>query len=341
MKYYPRKHCHIYRTASLLFAFIAILTIQPLYALDPDDSDRNVSDWTLSTSVYTALVYGQLGEYVFSEQQSYRDDDMLSHLTWDLKPALMQGFRLELQYTNTRDDRMQSGAEFGVDFSGAVPLASGKMTDRDWMNQHSFRTDPDDPFSPSHYSEHDLFLLGGYRADVWANLHLGTDLQFLPGIGFRSHYYTFDGRDGFAIYPTGEVEFHGTVISYRQYHRIPYLSMGLLVPVRNKGEVRLKGDIGWPIQVDAIDHHYKTGREYYDLPRGGLYAGIHLDGKLRISEGIEVTASSAAEYVPVFKGDSYELNVLTGLIKGPFTDAGGASKILTRISLGLRISSGL
>lgn len=322
----------------------AVMGNQPLLGMTEEENNTDVPVWTLSTSVYTALVYGQLGEYVFSETQSYRNDGMLSELIWDLKPALMQGFRLELEVTNRKQNQIQSGAEFGVDFSGAVPLPSGSMVDRDWINTTSFRTDPDDPLSPSHYSKHDVFLLGGYRADVWMLLKFGSGIQILPGVGFRSHYYTFDGRDGFGIYSPalgGEIEFHGTVISYRQYHRIPYFSFGLLFPVSARGEVRLSGDAGWPVQVDAIDHHYKTGREYYDLPRGGWYASLNMDSRLSISERIELTLSGAAEYVPIFKGDSFEFNNNSGSITGPFTDGGGASKILSRFSIGLRISSGL
>lgn len=280
------------------------------------------------------VLYGTMGEYVFASQNavSAPDSNLLSQLDWDMKPVVMAGLKLEmtLPYSITAAFR----------FAGALPMTSGGMVNRDWLAGDN-RLNPNDPESPTHYSEHTNYLLGGYTSDVSVGYRFYSYTWHIkPMIGFKAHYFTFDGRDGFGNYPSGDMRFYGTVISYRQYYRIPYIGLAGGWRHHDRGSIGITTRYSPFVYADAIDHHYTRRLEFFDFLKKGMYWDIAIRSELSLNRGFTPWLEIGWQGTNQFIGDTTILNSETGQ-KFNRTDSAGASLRLLRLSAGISLQTAL
>ncbi|AFG36258.1 omptin family outer membrane protease [Spirochaeta africana] len=291
----------------------------------------------LRLEAYTGISWGRAGEYVYDSETSVPDADLLSQLDWDIDNVIEFGLQGEIE--------LGYGIFTGGGFAALLPGRSGGMTDRDWIPGEQ-RLDPDDQQSPTHRSDHDNYVLGGYAADLhmgWR--YYGNRWLLAPRAGYTQRYITFDARDGSYTYPSSSGEFFGTVISYRQHHRIPYIGVSVAAEPYPRIMLQLDGQYSPLVVVDAVDHHYRRedggsgGIEFYDYPRGGQFIAGGLRIGIRASDASLFWVEITGELVPEFRGSARAMPTDSGQVFPAGT--AGASLRRVRISTGISLFGSL
>ena len=316
-----------------------------LFSLEPGD---------FFLSIKTDTEFGQLGEYVFGlNSQTSHDDILMSRITWGILPAVFSGF----------EGRLQLGERFfaNVDFSGAIPTPSGSVENKDWIAGN----DPLDIATEeeTHYSLHDAYLRGAFTGEIYFGWDFRSRTHSIaPLLGFTSMYYNMDARDGYGVYPVEEMDFVGTVISYRQWYNVPYVGIQMKTGLEDTFHLQgtLKGSVF--AFINAVDHHYRrerlgagdsSGLEFYDTfyfkivesnNQTFWIPGIFLEANLRAewdtSNNGSIWFSIGGTWVPPMQGNSLMLDTSDGTTSENENGA-GAGMWMIRLTFGTSVNGWL
>jgi len=223
---------------------------------------ENGSKYGVFISPQFGFVYGQAAEIVFP-QPGETKNNLLSELIWDMKPV----FYLGLQAQFSRKDLMKKPGFFSLlSFKAGIPANSGVMEDRDWLSPANNEL--------THFSSHTNKTSQLFTVDAAVGFTLPVKLffYFKPFFSFSWMHFSFTGKDGYGIYPSGNVSFSGKeVIRYKQDWLI--FSQGLSAGVKILPQLTL--DISFKISLltycTDTDEHLLTDTKYIDITAGGLY----------------------------------------------------------------------
>jgi len=167
-----------------------------------ENSERN---YAFSLGTQFGFVHGMALEYVYPTDTK---GELLSELTWGMKPVFYYGFQFDL----SRIDLMSSPGFFAsASLKVGIPGDSGVMEDRDWMS-----TENDDLTHFSHHTNKTREFLW-LDAAVGASIPVRSLFYLKPFISGSWMHFSFTGRDGYGEYPSETTSFEGMeVIRYKQ-----------------------------------------------------------------------------------------------------------------------------
>jgi outer membrane protease len=249
----------------MVFLLFVCLILSP-----PLEAENAPFPYTLSLSPQFGFLYGQGEEQVYRSENS---DKLLSQILWDHKPLCYGGIKLEF----ARKDPL---AGFGV-FSAltmkfGIPMDTGIMEDRDWMNMTEELT---------HYSRHDAQSNGALILDLAAgpSIPIGSFLAFRPSLGLSYTRFSWTSQDGYTYYYGTFSPVSGTMISYSQDWLSMPLGFSLLVLPGRRFSGALWFYAGPVFKFLGIDNHHRTFYQYRDEARGGY--SLEPGGELRFNAG--------------------------------------------------------
>jgi len=186
------------------------------------NEDQKEKKYSFSFGPLAGFVYGQSFEYVYP---LYTPAEILSELTWDMKPVFYLGIQMDYGRSG-----FMSGAGFfaSLVFKAGFPTDSGKMEDRDWLSMHNTNL--------TNYSEHTnkitQFLWLDFSAGV--SIPIADIFYIKPLLTFSWMHFSFSARDGYRTYASEDwevIRFYGEVITYRQDWLLlsPGISAGIYI----------------------------------------------------------------------------------------------------------------
>ncbi|MDR3337359.1 MAG: omptin family outer membrane protease [Treponema sp.] len=256
--------------------------------------------FVISAEAKAGFIYGQGEELVYYGTT----DTVLSQLLWDMKPLWYVGGDLALSLGHSRWPFNLKVFDFSV--KGCLPLASGKMEDRDWLYR------PYDN-SPTLFSSHDNFTSSAIFLDV-DFLDFSFPFSFssvtLSGDFFFRYSYmdlTWTARDGYMDYTkTGgsKYDHEGLAIDYTQTWNLFALGVGTGISVKDIFFADVSFAITPLIFVTAEDHHHITHMQYQDKPEGGLYLEPKITLGLSTNKHFRFSVYFSYRHISGSKGES-------------------------------------
>jgi len=255
-----------------------------------------------SLTPLSGILFGQSEEIVYKYSGK---DQYLSQLLWDLKPLVYLGFAVDF---GPRDPFARNGfiatgtAKFGL------PLKTGIIEDRDWMNMAHLGDSAYDYLT--HYSHHDAYSQNAILADISAGYSWRLkDFLALSASGqFSFMHFSWVAEDGYTQYasdPGGKDYFpwgndipkervYGPGLLYNQNWFIfaPVISL--------KGRINnlfsLEGNFSYSPLIYCFDRddHLLTQTIYWDYLSFGHY--INGGGKFIFSPNQMLDLSLAVSY---------------------------------------------
>ncbi|MDR0496025.1 MAG: omptin family outer membrane protease [Treponema sp.] len=286
-----------------LFVTLTALLLSPLGA----------ETKSFSISPQAGFLYGQSEEIVFMYPKS---NNYLSELLWDIKPLVYAGIAANFEPI---DPFNYTGLSSSLSLKIGIPLNTGIMEDRDWMNpSHNY---------PTHYSRHDNYTKSAILSDlsVGYSWRLNDFLSLKAFAEFSFMHFSWSGENGYYQYPTTEypanyppwnddlpkiyfedITKDGRVILYSQNWFI--FAPGISLKCRLGNITSLEGIINYTplIYCSDRDDHLLTGSTYYDYTFFGHY--LKGSGAFHISASDNLSFSLALSYklITGTRGDIYE-----------------------------------
>jgi outer membrane protease len=180
------------------------------------DSGRGYG-FAISTGL--GFLFGTSYEIVY---QYTGEKDYLSELQWNIKPLLFMGINLDFGLKNPMK---KPGFFAGLGFKSALPMETGIMEDRDWMQPSTV------PGALTHFSSHENHT----RAALFVNHDAGLSLP-LRKLVLKFHfnldymYFKWEALNGYTQYDPADsypsipwnsgfpkIPFSGTGIRYTQH----------------------------------------------------------------------------------------------------------------------------
>ncbi len=224
-------------------------------------SGRNVN---FTGETFVALVWGHTNELVFgAESGSY---PYLSHLDWDIKPAVLMGGSLSLN--------LQNIFFFNCAVATALNRHTGRMVDRDWevMKYNEYK-----PWGGTHESVSDIYLTHSLLFDSNLSWRIYRNprwhVSFLGGYkiiswGWTDKVVSADYPSSASPPPIGE-----NGIDYIISYWIPYGGVRL-----GMGYSALSGSLSLVFSPFAdsndYDYHKLRGLHFYDYCHDGIYTDL-------------------------------------------------------------------
>ena len=277
---------------------IALLVIITALSEAPAFSEGKTGIYAFSVSPLLGILYGQSEEIVYKSSDK---DTYLSELLWDIKPLFYAGLALNF---GPRDPFTHSGFFADGSLKVGLPIKTGIMEDRDWINDDNNLTN---------YSRHDVFSRGTFLADLsggysW-RLNYFLSLSGYAELSYMRHawsaqdgYYQYLETDKFGNTIPGQTwtdqipkkPFSGEVIRYVQNWFI--VSPGFLLKGRLNHLFSIEGSFNYSplIYCADRDEHLLTKAVFDDY----LYFGHFFDGggKLTFAPKNNMAFSLAVSY---------------------------------------------
>ena len=233
-------------------------------------------NYVFSISPLIGVLYGQGEEIVYnnSSTNAYK-----SELLWDLKPLMYAGFNAGI---NPGDFFTNRGFNFALFFKYGIPIKTGAMEDRDWLNpQENFLT---------RYSRHDAFSQSTFFADLSAGYSwpFGNSLALKTFLEFSFSRLSWSGENGYYQYSPGDSspwtsslpkkyfrndfsEYDGRDIMYSQNWLI--LAPGVSMSYKPSQLLVLEAIVNYSplIYCAAKDEHVLRNATFNDRLYGGHY----------------------------------------------------------------------
>jgi outer membrane protease len=273
-----------------------------------------------SAQALTGILYGQAEEIVYRNSQS---PDYLSQLLWDVKPLAYAGAGLSFTMNELRD---APGFYTNISFKAGIPLRTGRMEDRDWLNSldHSILTN---------YSASDNYTTRAFLTDLALGVsiplkHQDRILAFLKLEGAVSYmYFNWMARDGYYQYDEAggwdpsdpQVPLYGEQAAYYQHWLTVSPGIAVTIPIRSRWqiEVSLNAAPG-SIWVWDLDKHVGMERtlqnnpslnqnrptEFQDRSTGGVLLESGLEVSYSFNERLALTGAVSYRHIRNSRGDS-------------------------------------
>jgi outer membrane protease len=275
----------------IIYAFVFFVSMLSTgvvsYGQDAINFAIGMAPYRISLAAEAGVILGQSEEIVYKDS---RTNYYLSQLLWDLKPLVYLGSSLSF---SRAEPLAGLGAVADMSVKFGIPLESGTMEDRDWMNNADS--------APSHFSSHDAYLEKAWLFDVSGGISIPIKsvvaLEAL--LSFSAMRFSWDGRDGYLQYPEdngGKRPMEGSVITYEQTWVILSPGLGLSWPV-------------YPLSLDFRffisplifawdeDNHVVKKVQYEDTMRWGLYLEPAVAISFSPSRYFSLTAHGSWRYI--------------------------------------------
>jgi outer membrane protease len=265
----------------------------------------HAQDVTITGSTGAGVILGLAKEFVYSG--SY----VVSELDWPLLPAIA--------VNGTIDLATKIGFVASVEAQVAVPMASGTMTDSDFLNGDGVKTH----YSQSSGNVASAFLLTT-RAGWAIPLNTGYAItQLVPFIEFEYMQFKWTASGGYLQYPPepypgpytpwsaseAKVPMYGTGIVYTQNYFIPAIGV--------KGSFRLTQSLTMDASFafapylwcfDTDEHIFRLTTFYDDL-HGGFMIEPRLATTLRITPAATLTLDALYRHISGLVGDTWAVGM--------------------------------
>ncbi|MDR2542166.1 MAG: omptin family outer membrane protease [Treponema sp.] len=320
----------------ILFIFSAI---NPLTV-----TGENTRKYEFSLGTGFGFVYGQSFEYVYANSEIVAE--LLSELTWEMKPVYYLGFHSDFSRKHLMDG---FGFFSSVDFKVGIRGDSGVHENRDWMsNENSDLT---------HFSTHTNLTKNLFWLDLSVGLSIPVKPYFYikPFISGSWMHFSFSGKNGHGIYarrtdcpedcagkppckrheittyfPIGNLPHFfsfdgaGTVITYQQDWFILAAGFSIGTNIFSPFSFEFSFKISPLTYCAAIDNHlFDSITTYYDFTYGGLFIEPIMGVFYSVNK-LDISFEFIYRYISRTKGPSYMEENKSGVVK-PISNAGGAS----------------
>jgi len=310
---------------SLAFLVIIILTLSLPYKAHCQEEGSERS-YGFSFGTQFGFIHGKALEYVYSQPGQVKSE-ILSELTWEIKPVFYYGFHLDF----SRIDLMSSPGFFAsVSFKTGVPADTGIMEDRDWMSKENADL--------THFSSHTNKTKEFYFLDllIGASIPVRTYFYLKPFLSGSWTRFSFAARDGYWSYPSGTGSFEGEyVCNYQQDWFILAAGISIGTNILSPFSFDISFQISPLTYCQAIDEHIMKNETYMDYSAFGLF--LEPAGSFSFNmERIELSLEFAYRYIGKTRGESYS-KVNDGDYSPNYEAGAGLSSIDTRLFVKLRI----
>jgi len=276
---------------------------------------ENERNYGFSFGTQFGFIHGKALEYVYS-QPGETASDILSELTWEMKPVFYYGLQLDFGYVN-----IMKGPGFfaSVSIKAGVLGDSGFLEDRDWMSAEN--TDL------THFSRHTNKTSEYYSLDAVVGASIPIwQIYLKPFISGSWMHFSFAGRDGYvkyareksfdifgnpvSYYPIDDNPREGTlsgdVIRYQQNWYLLAAGVSVGTKILHPFSFELSFQISPLTYCAAIDNHLDKSKtiDYYDFTSWGLF----LEPSANVSftyEKIEFLFETSFRYIGRTIGESY------------------------------------
>jgi outer membrane protease len=267
-------------------------------------------DYAVSISPVFGALWGQAEEIVYKYPNN---DARLSQLLWDIKPLVYAGAALEF---GPRDPFARGGFTAGVSAQFGLPVRTGIMEDRDWMN-YDYDID-----SLNCYSRHEAFSSGSF----WTELSAGYSWAFLSRlrVGLYGEFsyvrFSWEGSGGYLQYankssghydewdpslPKKDVD--GVIVDYTQNWFI--FAPGIAASYRVSRYIALDLSVAWTPLVYGVgmdNHVYQTPTLHFeDYLSGGFSLKDRLTVVFSVNDRAAFHLSGGSRLAAGSRGDSY------------------------------------
>jgi outer membrane protease len=316
---------------TLFVSMIACIVPVSGYAQDAPLTFRRIP-YGLSVSTGAGVLLGRVKEIVYRDSEG---DDYLSTLLWDVKPMVYLGSALSFSRTDPLA-ALGVGADLSVKFG--LPLKSGSIEDRDWMNSN--------PDVLTHYSTHAAFLRGGgafpILLDFSGEITFPVASRFVIKslLSFSFMRFSWEGRDGYKKYMSDfwiPMDTPGTGITYDQNWFIFSPGLGVFWPFHRSLSVDFSFFISPLIYVKALDTHVYTQVQYFDKMHWGLYMEPSLELTFSPTAALSLVLHGTWRSVTGARGDTSAARIGSNS-SAKTADRAGAAYSAFDVGLSLKIT---
>lgn len=341
---------------------IALATLLPLH-LSAFGFSPGFGTLSINIAPSVTVLSGEAREFVFFE------DARLSELDWEMKPLALYGGELSIFW--------EDGPLLEISGGAALPGATGKMTDRDWLNLLQDGSD-----GLTHFSESDADLGKAWiaRAAVGWNFTLPARVppfrraSMVTTVAFRYMTWEWDGNDGYLQHADApyvpsvpgtpvtyqlwdesveKEEIQGTAISYLQEYWMAEMAIALTVPVTDRLSFGTGVRYSPAVFCNGVDRHYYpvSGNDYresskwklfFDRLSGGYLFEPSISASFRATDRISVRASVSRIIVAGLRGNTYIQESVSDEVSVDSASSGGGGgaeldSIACSLSLGFTL----
>jgi outer membrane protease len=287
----------------IVYAFALFVSIGAAAVVPVPGHGQDVFNFAIAKTPYRMSLAANAGTLIGGAEEivyKYADrDDKMSQLLWDLRPMLYVGSALSL---SRADPLAGLGATADLSIKFGLPLSSGSMEDRDWINSDDL----------THFSAHDAYIEGGtllfdFSGGVTIPLKQTAALKALAALSYMQ--FSWAGKDGYGEYESENWERHdfdGTVITYEQAWLIISPGIGLFWPLHRALSLDFRFFISPLIYAGAEDNHIAKKMRYNDYMRGGLYLEPGLDISFALNRFFSLILHGSWRYIAGTRGDTSE-----------------------------------
>ncbi|MDR2313491.1 MAG: omptin family outer membrane protease [Spirochaetaceae bacterium] len=267
--------------------------------------------YVFTLSPQAGALYGTIYEIVYKDKST---KNYLSEIQWKQKPLWYLGFDLSL---GPRDPLRRWGFFWGVSFKMAVPVKTGLVEDRDWLDLKPGFS----PGSLTHFSQHD----NATRWAIFGSLTTGFSVPLgkifflqLP-VSLEYQGVIMDAVDGYTQYgnnwsrpgpyetwdPSWPKEsFSGAGIRYSQYWII--LSPGLVLGMNlSRFSLSISCKLSPLITSISIDDHLERGIIFTDYMLGGIYLEPAVSASFSFNPRLAAGANFSYRLVKGTRGNEF------------------------------------
>jgi outer membrane protease len=289
------------------------------HAQDTPDFKFRTIPYRIFFAAGAGVLLGQAEEIVYKNN----GDDYLSQLLWDLKPMVYLGSALSFSRT---DPLAGLGAEANLSVKFGLPLVSGSIEDRDWMNDN-----PDE----THYSKHDAYLRGGAAFPVLLDFSGGITIPVASRVAIKAlgsfsfMRFSWEARDGYKKYESDDfpVATPGTGITYDQHWFIFSPGLGVFWPFHRSLSVGFSFFISPLIYVKALDTHVHTNVQFFDKMRWGVYMEPSLELTFSPNDYLSLVLHGNWRSITGARGDTTKVTIGTNVSTKYINTAGAGYSV--------------
>ncbi|MDR1597250.1 MAG: omptin family outer membrane protease, partial [Treponema sp.] len=243
-----------------------------------------------------------------------------------------------LSFSRT-DPLADLGATANLSVKFGLPLLSGSIEDRDWM-------DDLDPGELTNYSKHDAYLQGGTAFPVLLDFSGGITIPIASRVAikilgsFSFMRFSWEARDGYKKYKDEfwiPKDTPGTGLTYEQHWFIFSPGLGVFWPFHRSLKADFSFFISPLIYVEALDTHLYTKVQYFDKMRWGLYLEPSLELTFSPNSYLSLVLHGNWRYITGARGNSTGVNMDTN-VSTKFTNMAGAGYSVFDLGLFLKIT---
>ena len=321
--------------------FIIIINIFGFSNSAHCQEETGEKNYSFSFGTQFGFVHGQAFELVYPDGNT--KGELLSELTWDMKPVFYLGLQLDFERAN-----IMSAPGFFTSLSAkfGIPADSGIMEDRDWLSTENAAL--------TNFSSH----TNKTNAFVWIDIAVGASfpiksfLYIKPFLSGSWMHFSFSGRDGYRKYARYKTEnpatFHpiddnpetetitGRVINYTQDWLLIAAGFSIGTKILHPFSFELSFQISPFAYCAGTDHHISRDTVFKDFTGWGLFLEPGCNVSFRVDQ-FEFSLDFAFRYIGRTRGASYENEGGAGFYVSSSEAGANLSLLDTRFLVRLRL----